>query len=336
MQRIERYGVIALVLLLVTIAAVSFWEQDGVKAAKPEDQLAQAPKERVTPRDADRALPATTRPTDDSRERQHNNAQQSQNRRYQAASQRNQAARDLEMQQAAAQARAAQQQPAPTTPPPAAQPQDLGFPDALTEAAGERPAPSQPKSAPSRELDADAGLERDTRGMHVLESHAKPERAGAPRTYTVKAGETLGEIAYAQLGSSKRWPELAALNGGKETIYEGQVLTLPGAEAAAAPTPVAAAPKSAAPATTAAQAAPSKSGAGSYTVRKGDMLSVIAQTRLGSAKRWREIAALNPKVDPDRLLEGTVLVLPTDAKPTAALVASRTNAPARDAGRRVR
>jgi nucleoid-associated protein YgaU len=55
------------------------------------------------------------------------------------------------------------------------------------------------------------------------------------------------------------------------------------------------------------------SSGGTYVVKKGDMLSVIAQTELGSAKRWREIAKLNPKVDPDRLLEGTRLVMPTGA-----------------------
>ena len=40
MQRIERYGVIALVLLLVTIVAVSFWEDRGAADTAEREQLA--------------------------------------------------------------------------------------------------------------------------------------------------------------------------------------------------------------------------------------------------------------------------------------------------------
>jgi nucleoid-associated protein YgaU len=48
-------------------------------------------------------------------------------------------------------------------------------------------------------------------------------------TYTVKKGDTLGEIARRTLGSSKRWPELAELNklDDEDSIPAGTVLKLP-------------------------------------------------------------------------------------------------------------
>ncbi len=51
-------------------------------------------------------------------------------------------------------------------------------------------------------------------------------------------------------------------------------------------------------------------GGGGYTIRKGDTLWSIAQSQLGDGKRWQEIASLNPRVDPKRLLVGTTLQMP--------------------------
>ncbi|MFC7302847.1 peptidoglycan DD-metalloendopeptidase family protein [Streptomyces monticola] len=51
----------------------------------------------------------------------------------------------------------------------------------------------------------------------------------APATYTVRAGDTLGGIAQAKLGSASRYPEIAALNGiaNPNLITVGQKLKLP-------------------------------------------------------------------------------------------------------------
>lgn len=38
------------------------------------------------------------------------------------------------------------------------------------------------------------------------------------------------------------------------------------------------------------------SGAGTYTVQKGDGLMSIARVQLGNASRWKEIATLNPEI----------------------------------------
>lgn len=55
---------------------------------------------------------------------------------------------------------------------------------------------------------------------------------------------------------------------------------------------------------------PSQGGATGYVVRRGDTMSGIAAELLGDASRWRDIAALNPAVDPDVIFIGQTLVLP--------------------------
>ena len=51
----------------------------------------------------------------------------------------------------------------------------------------------------------------------------------------------------------------------------------------------------------------------SYVVKPGDTLTSIATRLLGSGNEWREIAKLNPTVDPDKLKVGQRLVLPSAA-----------------------
>lgn len=51
-----------------------------------------------------------------------------------------------------------------------------------------------------------------------------------------------------------------------------------------------------------------------YVVKQGDTLSGLALRYLGRAGRWREIAALNPGIDPDRIRIGQSLVLPADSR----------------------
>lgn len=48
-----------------------------------------------------------------------------------------------------------------------------------------------------------------------------------------------------------------------------------------------------------------------YTIRPNDTLSEIAQKQLGSQRRMKEIVALNPGLDADRLVPGETLVLPS-------------------------
>ena len=65
------------------------------------------------------------------------------------------------------------------------------------------------------------------------------QQDGSPRTYTVKRGDTLWDIAKALLGDAYLWPEIYRLNTGTiedpHWIYPGAVLRLPGAGQALAP-----------------------------------------------------------------------------------------------------
>ena len=70
-----------------------------------------------------------------------------------------------------------------------------------------------------------------------------------------------------------------------------------------------------------------------HTVRAGETLSAIAAARLGSARRWPEIAAANRAVagDPKRLPVGAEMVMPCGpggtATPTPATAAKRADTP---------
>ncbi len=59
---------------------------------------------------------------------------------------------------------------------------------------------------------------------------AKQDKAKAPRTYTVKDGDTLAKIAGELLGDPERYKEIIQLNGlsGPSDLKVGQTLQLPG------------------------------------------------------------------------------------------------------------
>ena len=67
----------------------------------------------------------------------------------------------------------------------------------------------------------------------------------APRTHTVKKGDTLWDLAKQYLGDAFLWPEIYRLNTDKiedpHWIYPGETLKLPGATMARGPSPAAAA-----------------------------------------------------------------------------------------------
>jgi len=50
-------------------------------------------------------------------------------------------------------------------------------------------------------------------------------------------------------------------------------------------------------------------------MQRGDVLSVVAQKTLGSARRWHELVEANKDVidDPDNIPAGTVLKIPSQA-----------------------
>lgn len=123
--------------------------------------------------------------------------------------------------------------------------------------------------------------------------------------HVVMPGETVSELAERY---RVRMSEVVALNGlaAPYTIYVGQVLRLP--------RPGETAPKPAIP------VRPGQS----YVVARGDNLSTIA---VRHGVRTGDLVALNPGIDPDRLLVGSRLRLPAGVKQERAVAAA--SAPAR-------
>ncbi len=148
-------------------------------------------------------------------------------------------------------------------------------------------------------------------------------------THTVAKGETLWSIAEERYGSGFEWSRIAEANDLKEpyALEEGQVLTLPQAEAEVAQataTPVLETPE----ASPVAIASPSDTlsptptvsadhehstepiSAATYTVVHGDNLWTIATRAYGDGYKWSEIARENKLVNPNLIHAGNVLILP--------------------------
>ena len=315
MQRIERYGVIALVFLLVTILAVSLWGENKefapggetdelVAEAAPRPDAPISGTSDVTRRGArDRALPTSDySPSFDAASRAGSpSANPASNGPTSSASGRE----DSET-PAGRRRRSRNALPTPQTSP-------------VSPSSSSRPSNQVPTSAQAAQA-ATEYVPRPGTGSQASRPAEPPKQArptGAQRaaslatmrTCIVGGGETLSQIAQRELGTYRRWPEIAALNGNLDPnkVQKGMVLRLPERDSQQAADVVAQAMPAPKPAS---QPKQSNQAARSYRVQKGDVLSVIAQRELGSAKRWKEIVALNPKVDPDRLIVGAKLVLP--------------------------
>lgn len=276
MQSIERYGVIALLFLVVTVVAVLMWDTEdpaqGASAARADLAAARPP---AVPAGASQPRPITQ----ESRLEARTEEGPTRSARAPLVSQERPSWAD---------------EPASDELEPAgelaseAEPRDTESLEGARTIAAERPSPEQadePKAKPP----ASAG--------------ARPK---SERLHLVRPGDTLGEIAEQALGSSRRWPEIAALNPGLDpsNLRVGMRIVLPqdaGAKPVAAAASVA---KGAAPAD--GQAPSSRS----YRVRAGDSLWRIADRELGDGERWRELVAANRGINPDKLIVGAVLALP--------------------------
>jgi LysM repeat protein len=138
-----------------------------------------------------------------------------------------------------------------------------------------------------------------------------PTDTAAPTTYTVVARDTLSGIA-SRFGTTTR--NLMSLNGitNPNRLRIGQVLTIVGAAAPAAP-----APAPATPAPAPAAPAPDASGTTSYTVVARDTLSGIA-SRFGTTTR--NLMSLNAITNANSIRIGQIITVagtPTAAAPEA-------------------
>ncbi len=299
MHKLERYGVVALVFLLVTILAVSLWSgsEDPAPAvakatpgANSTQSSSQPPLSRPAPatqRSPGAGAVSPTRPAGSANARPQTATSRRPSPRPGPTSTREEAERLLA--EAAARGGARSE----TSAGPRAQPPVRSRPVAAAETAG-----------PLTDL-----IEQDGRPQE----RRAPVRRATPaantgREVVVRAGDTLSEIAQRELGGASRWRDIAAANPSvdPDRLLVGTKLRIPDVRGAGSPQSVArnSAPASK-PRTETAPAA-----AGVYVVRSGDTLSRIAARELGSADRWRQIVAANPGVDPNRLLVGAKLRLP--------------------------
>ena len=118
-------------------------------------------------------------------------------------------------------------------------------------------------------------------------------------TYTVRVGETLGEIASRELGSFKMWRDIASLNGIDDpaSIMPGRTLRMPKQKQ----TQIVVKQESVVTA----------SGKRTHKVTEGETFSSIADDYYDDPNKYLKIVQANPSVDPTRLQIGTMLVIPT-------------------------
>ena len=147
-----------------------------------------------------------------------------------------------------------------------------------------------------------------------------PAGAGAAVQHVVQPGETLWTIAAANNLTTRT---VAAYNGIPETanVVLGSTITVPTTAEGAAKLQEAG--LIAAPAATSPTAGAAPRPMGGYTVRQGDTLSGLAA---GSGVSVAQMAAMNGLSPDARIVEGTVLKLPTGAPQPAA---AATPAPAK-------
>ena len=147
----------------------------------------------------------------------------------------------------------------------------------------------------------------------------------ATSKYVVQKGDSLASIARHELGAESRWTEIQSLNAGvtPKNLRVGQSLVMPSGSAAKEDTNVASSSKKTASshasdakknvetkkAVTPAVKTVAKS-SGYYTVKKGDGLRAIAREQLGDESRWKEIVAANPGLKADNIHVGEKLRLP--------------------------
>lgn len=304
MHSIERYGIVALLFLVVTVVAVLMWD-GGKEAKKAKGALGTAPAPT-----AQAVLPGAARPRGEATQPGVDAAQ----RRADAEGRRLSLVADSQPGPLTRQGRRAEREQARAEEE-AELPRTLPGEDTLVP---EEAPPSAQRSAPAASLPSQTPSEQPAR-----EEVIGQVPAGGSRAYRVQPGDTLSEIAQRELGSARRWKDLVAANPGLDPakLQVGKSIRIPGEKAnAAGASPVeasalAARPSAGKPAV--GKAAEASTPSRTWKVKTGESLWKIAEQSLGDGKRWREIAALNPKLNPDRLVLGQVLVLPGATRASA-------------------
>lgn len=324
MQQIERYGVIALVFLLVTIVAISFWGDSKSPGFWSRLTGHGAKKELMArsttspPATAERALDGTLPLTFTPGAPIHD-----------PAASGPPVGPDIAARPVDSLATSAVQSPVSVPPITSAtnpvQARSANI--AQTPAPIASTPPIQPgiqtRALPEFAAGAPSAIAKDTHKAVKTGAPAVKAPATGSGEYTVQKGDSLVLIARKILGSEQRWTEIQALNDGLQpkSLKAGMKLKLPaGASLAGAPSLTGStdppAGKTAAASGTknadrkTASSSRETHSASSYTVRSGDTLNSIATQRLGDKRRYKDIVALNPGLDPRHLTIGRVLEMP--------------------------
>ena len=325
MQNIERVGAVALLFILVTILVVALWDDGGdtsLTAARSQGQARldpaggrQAPPRRTAPRtDAE----STRRGERRGAPRKPTSKDAEGLRAVRAAGRREDRSLLGDASSVAPVAEVAPSAlPAGTARSPQTDPVPLDVPTGgkepgkrLLDQGWDNGRATRGKTAQVAQPASSGRKHKSTVVPATKTASNAAAESGSGLTHRVRSGETLGEIARMHLGKASLWPKIAHLNGLEgDRIREGQVLRLPvGSKPLAASTP--ASGNRTGGKTGQARLASTSSGQRTYVIRKGDVLSLIAQRELGSAKRWPEILSLNPGLDEKKLAVGATILLP--------------------------
>lgn len=134
------------------------------------------------------------------------------------------------------------------------------------------------------------------------------------RLHSVRKDEYLIDISEKYYGTTSRWKVIADANPGvnPNRLVVGQKLVIPDA------------PGSSSSTAGGGSSSTTVVAGGEYVIKSGDTLERIAQRTLGDGSKWRDIAKLNPGLDPTRLMVGQKITLPKEAQqPTPAPAPTR-------------
>lgn len=161
------------------------------------------------------------------------------------------------------------------------------------------------------------------------------EPKSTARTYIVKSGDTLSQIAQRELGSVSFTDELKRANPNVEEtrMTVGTRLTLPAVTAEMSAGLASKANTTLAPASTPRETKGTTLASNQYRVKEGESLWSIAAKQLGSGERYKAIEAVNPGLNSSKLFAGQVITLPASSggevasNKTSSTSASKTTAP---------
>ncbi len=207
-------------------------------------------------------------------------------------------------------------------------PGQLSFPSQVTPAAPATPTASQPLAFPNAQPPAET---KDQFQAGSLGSATPSLALGEPQEpqyemYTVKRGDTLGQIAKKFLGSTQNFNQIfeanrdQLMNPGDLRIGMTLKIPVPAERQVSFPDP----PANQTPATPAAPATPSTPAEPAtepafteYTVKRGESLSIVALRTLDDSERYMEIFEANRDQlkTPNALQPGMVLKIPNGHAP---------------------